>query len=74
MLFVNERGTAQNSKRSHQSQTVCLLVGPGVFNHIPVGHPFSENAETVSANDHGNAQQRQDIRMVQMLPADDFSA
>jgi len=41
-----ERKMWENSKRAHQSQTVCVWIGSRVLHHIPAGHPLSDNAET----------------------------
>ena len=48
-------------------------IGPCVLYHIPSRHPLSENAKTTWVCRNRNPEQRQDVRMGQMFPADDLS-
>ena len=67
-VIKDKAGTYENSKCAHQSQTVRLWIGPGVFHHVPVLHPVGDNTEALGICGDGNSQQRQDVGVRQALP------
>jgi hypothetical protein len=58
---------------TYQTHTVGLWIGADVFHHVPVGHPLRDDTEVSGVLRHGNSQQRQDVRVGQPFPDENFS-
>ena len=58
---------------THQMQTVGLWIGADIFHHVPVGHPLRDDTKMSGILRHGNSQQRQDVRVGQPFPDENFS-